>query len=118
AVWETIVAHGFSRMSRFTSSGSVRRYPGVCLMTLSLTDGAPVELATADLLHQDRGPAHAARQPRSVVHPVPVSPTGEGRLPGGAPEPVHGQHLAGLDADLEELRPILPEGPHDLLRQV
>ena len=39
---------------------------------LCLIHRAPVQLATAQLLHHDRGPADAARLAGAVIHPVPI----------------------------------------------
>ena len=84
----------------------------------SLVLRAVVELAARGHLHDDGRSADAARLAGAVVDPVPVFAAGECRGVLRLAKAVHGHHLAGLDADLQELRPVLPERAHRLLRHL
>src|SRR5215211_3089754 len=95
---ETNVPHGFSRISRFTSAASSSRKCGVRRMS-GLLPRAPVELASAELLHRDLRSAAPAGQPGALVDPVPVGLAAERLAEGLAVESVHGQHLPGLHGD-------------------
>src|SRR5690606_11877739 len=105
---------------RFTSSGSVSRYDGVCLMIPTLAEtsgrgcsrlaaGTPIQFSPGSVLHRDVGAAHPTEQPFAVVNPMPVIAAGQSRSVGFAFQPVHGEHLAGLDSDAEEVGPVPPQ---------